>query len=80
MKKVRDYLNEVLGMKFNEVWLSFERKVQMQRTDFRGSSLNLEAFARDSPNFLLEIFKKLKFLKNFVTGDHSLEHSQKGQK
>ena len=37
----------------------------MHRAEPRESSLSREALARDSLNSLLEIFKKLKFLKNF---------------
>ena len=37
----------------------------MHRVEPRESSLSREALARDSRNSLPEIFKKLKFLKNF---------------
>ena len=38
----------------------------MHRADFHGSSLTCEALMRDLQNSLLEIFKKLKFLKNLA--------------
>ena len=62
----------------NQSW-SYSQNVQMQRANFHRSSLSSEPLARDSWNSLPEIFKKLKFLKNFTTRGHLQRQTQNGQ-
>ena len=54
--------------------------LQLHRANFSESSLSREELTRDSWNSLPEIFKKLKFLKNFATRGHSWKQLRKGQK
>ena len=56
-----------LFLHFASQWLSSQSRAYswMHRAESYRSSLSCEAFERDSRNSLPEIFKKLKFLKNF---------------
>ena len=75
-----------LFLHFASQWLTthdsraYSQNMQKHRANFRKSSLSCKALTKDSQNSLPEIFKKIKFLKNFATVGHSQKHSRKGQK
>ena len=81
--KFRAFKN-FLFLHFMSQWLANQSQaylwnMQMHKADFHESSLSREPLTKDLRNSLPKIFKKLKFLKNFTTRDHSRKQSRNGQ-